>query len=74
MDPKLTEALVCPVCKGRLAAGANGGELVCLACALAFSVKDGIPDMIAHNAREVSAEEAESLRPAAPSAAAGTAR
>ncbi|MDL2058516.1 Trm112 family protein [Mesosutterella sp. AGMB02718] len=63
MDPKITEVLVCPVCKGPLAAN-KAGELVCTACRLAYSVKDGIPDMIEHNARTVSEEEAEKLRAA----------
>lgn len=75
MDPKLTEALACPVCKGPLSVKAgNDSELFCLACSLAFSVKGGIPDMIAHNARKVSEAEAEELRkqlrPEASSAAA----
>ena len=63
MDPKLTEALACPICKGPLAIKAdNEGELFCLACSLAFSVKGGIPDMIAHNARKISEDEAGALR------------
>ena len=63
MDPKLIEFLACPVCKGRLIdSGKPEGELVCLACSLAFSVKEGIPDMIAHDARKIQAPEAEALR------------
>lgn len=63
MDPKLTDALACPVCKGPLSVkSGNDSELFCLACSLAFSVKGEIPDMIAHNARKLSETEAEELR------------
>lgn len=58
MDPKLLEILVCPVCKGRLELRRQEGELVCRPCRLAYPVKDGIPVMLADEARELSADEA----------------
>lgn len=57
MDPKLLEILVCPVCKGPLEHRRASHELVCRACRLAYSVKDGIPVMLADEARQLSAEE-----------------
>lgn len=58
MDPKLLEILVCPVCKGRLELRRHEGELVCRPCRLAYPVKDGIPVMLADEARQLSADEA----------------
>lgn len=58
MDPKLLEILVCPVCKGPLEHRRAARELVCRRCRLAYSIKDGIPVMLADEARTLSAEEA----------------
>lgn len=58
MDPKLLEILVCPVCKGPLENRRAEAELVCRPCRLAYSIKDGIPVMLADEARELSADEA----------------
>lgn len=57
MDPKLLEILVCPVCKGPLEHRRTEGELVCRPCRLAYAVRDGIPVMLADEARELSAED-----------------
>ena len=59
MDPKLLEILVCPVCKGPLDYRKNAAELVCKPCRLAYAIRDGIPVMLADEARELSAEEAQ---------------
>jgi uncharacterized protein len=58
MDPKLLEILVCPVCKGPLIHHRTAHELICRPCRLAYAVKDGIPVMLADEARELSASEA----------------
>ncbi len=58
MDPKLLEILVCPVCKGPLEYRRAEAELVCRPCRLAYAIKDGIPVMLADEARELSADEA----------------
>jgi uncharacterized protein YbaR (Trm112 family) len=58
MDPKLLEILVCPVCKGPLERHRAELELSCRPCRLAYSIKDGIPVMLADEARQLSAEEA----------------
>jgi uncharacterized protein YbaR (Trm112 family) len=58
MDPKLLEILVCPVCKGPLVHHRTAQELICRPCRLAYEVKDGIPVMLADEARQISADEA----------------
>jgi uncharacterized protein len=58
MDPKLLEILVCPVCKGPLEHRRAESELVCRPCRLAYAIKDGIPVLLADEARQLSAEDA----------------
>ena len=58
MDRNLLEILVCPVCKGPLEYRRAEAELVCRPCRLAYAIKDGIPVMLADEARELSADEA----------------
>lgn len=58
MDPKLLEILVCPICKGPLEHRRAEAELVCRPCRAAYAIKDGIPVMLADEARQLSAEEA----------------
>jgi len=57
MDPKLLEILVCPVCKGPLDYRKAVKELVCRPCRLAYAIRDGIPVMLADEARTLSAED-----------------
>ncbi len=59
MDHKLLEILVCPVCKGPLDFRKAQQELVCKPCRLAYAIRDGIPVMLADEARALSAEEVE---------------
>ena len=59
MDPKLLEILVCPVCKGPLESRKAQQELVCRPCRLAYPIRDGIPVMLADDARTLSANEVE---------------
>ncbi|MDQ8023221.1 MAG: Trm112 family protein [Moraxellaceae bacterium] len=59
MDPKLLEILVCPVCKGPLEHRRAEHELVCKPCRLAYPIRDDIPVMLADEARELSAEDAQ---------------
>ena len=44
IDPKLMEIIVCPDCHGKLVA--EGEELVCQGCGLAYPVRDDIPVML----------------------------
>lgn len=62
MTHPIPEHLVCPVCKGLLAAGSEARELLCPRCALAYEVRAGIPVMIAERARKLSDEEVRALK------------
>jgi uncharacterized protein len=54
-DPRLLERLVCPVTKTRLSYDAEKQELISKAAGLAYPIRDGIPIMLAEEARELSA-------------------
>jgi uncharacterized protein len=54
-DPKLLERLVCPVTKARLSYDADKQELISKVAGLAYPIRDGIPIMLAEEARELSA-------------------
>ncbi len=53
VDPKLLELLVCPVTKTRLDYDASSAELISRAAGLAYPIRDGIPIMLAGDAREI---------------------
>ncbi len=57
VDPKLLEILVCPVTKGTLRYDAAKQELVSLNARLAYPIRDGIPIMLADEARELGDDE-----------------
>jgi uncharacterized protein YbaR (Trm112 family) len=50
LDPQLLEIIVCPACHGDLAA--EGEELVCQGCGLAYPVRDDIPVLLVDEARK----------------------
>lgn len=52
-DRKMLEALVCPVTQGRLRYDAQAGELISSTARLAFPIRNGIPIMLASEAREI---------------------
>mgnify|MGYP001549916074 CR=1 FL=1 len=56
-DAKLLEILVCPVTKGTLTYDREKQELISRAAGLAFPIRDGIPIMLAGEARELSDAE-----------------
>lgn len=62
VDSKLLELLVCPVSKASLSYRKEQEELWCRASGLAYPIRDGIPVMLETEARELSAEERESLK------------
>ena len=62
MDRKLLAILVCPLCKGDLRYDRQSSELLCVADGLAFPIRDGVPVMLAEEAREMSFEEREKAR------------
>ncbi|HAD84432.1 MAG TPA: hypothetical protein DCG71_06260 [Brevundimonas sp.] len=51
VDPRLLEVLVCPVTRGRLAYDRERNELVSAGAKLAFPIRDGVPIMLAEDAR-----------------------
>ncbi|MEZ5553572.1 MAG: Trm112 family protein [Pseudomonadales bacterium] len=62
MDSKLLELLVCPVSKTSLVYKRELEELWCRGSGLAYPIRDGIPVMLEEEARQLTAEERESLR------------
>jgi uncharacterized protein YbaR (Trm112 family) len=53
VDPKLLEILVCPLTKGPLEYDAEKQELISRAAKLAYPIRDGIPIMLAEEARRL---------------------
>ncbi len=51
LDPKLLEILVCPLTKGPLEYDAAAQELISRQAGLAYPIRDGIPIMLADEAR-----------------------
>jgi uncharacterized protein len=52
-DPKLLEILVCPITKTRLEYDTVNAELISKAAGLAYPIRDGIPIMLAGEARDI---------------------
>ena len=57
LDPKLLEILFCPVTKGPLTMSADKTELISWSARLAYPIRDGIPVMLADEARELGTDE-----------------
>ena len=53
VDPKLLEILVCPLTKGPLRYDAEAQELISERAGLAYPIRDGIPIMLADEARAI---------------------
>jgi uncharacterized protein YbaR (Trm112 family) len=51
VDPRLLEILVCPLTKGPLVYDRERGELISERAGLAYPIRDGIPIMLAEEAR-----------------------
>jgi uncharacterized protein YbaR (Trm112 family) len=56
-DPRLLEILVCPLTKTRLEYDREKQELISRAARLAYPIRDGIPIMLADDARELGPDE-----------------
>lgn len=52
MDNRLLEILVCPLCKSKLEHDRTAQELICHTDKLAYPIRDGIPVMLADEARQ----------------------
>ena len=66
MDTKLFELLVCPVTKGPLDLQRDLQELWSRSARLAYPIRNGIPILLENEARTLSDEELESLKPRTP--------
>lgn len=53
VDPKLLEILVCPLTKGPLENDRERGELISRKANLAYPIRDGVPIMLADEARRL---------------------
>jgi len=63
VDPKLLEILVCPLTKGPLRYDKEKQELVSETAGLAYPIRDGIPIMLADEARELKPGETSTATP-----------
>jgi hypothetical protein len=66
MDTKLLELLVCPVTKGPLEVQRDLQELWSRSARLAYPIRNGIPILLENEARTLSDEELEQLKPRTP--------
>ncbi len=66
MDIKLLELLVCPVTKGPLDLQRELQELWSRSARLAYPIRNGIPILLENEARTLSNEELEGLKPRSP--------
>ena len=57
VDPKLLEILVCPLTKGPLTYDAKKQELLSKQAGIAYPIRDGIPIMLADEARPLTDDE-----------------
>ncbi len=53
IDPRLLEILVCPVTRGALVYDRAAQELISKSARLAYPIRDGVPIMLADEAREL---------------------
>jgi uncharacterized protein YbaR (Trm112 family) len=51
VDPRLLEVLVCPVTRGPLSYDREANELVSKSARLAYPIREGVPIMLAEEAR-----------------------
>ena len=57
IDPRLLEILVCPATRTKLTYDEAKNELVSKSARLAYPIRDGVPIMLAGEARELGAGE-----------------
>ena len=62
-DPKLLEILVCPLTRTTLRYDPERQELLSRAAGLAYPIRNGMPVMLAAEARELTEEERDGLKP-----------
>ena len=59
VDPRLLEILICPVSRQALSYDREAGELVSKKARLAYPIREGIPIMLAEEARDLDAAQGE---------------
>ena len=57
LAPQLKDLLVCPLCKRKVEIREDDQEIWCRADGLAFPIRDGIPVMLADEARTLTNDE-----------------
>lgn len=57
LPKELLEILACPKCKGEVHLQPGGEKIICVACRLAYPVRDGIPVMLIDEAEQTSQEQ-----------------
>jgi hypothetical protein len=57
LDPKLLEILVCPITKTPLTYNKSKQELISKTAKLAYPIKEGIPIMLAEEARQIKSKK-----------------
>lgn len=57
IDPRLLEILVCPITKTELIYDARRNELISKAAGLAYPIREGVPIMLADEARHLKESE-----------------
>jgi len=62
-DPKLLEILVCPLTRTTLRYDRERQELLSRAAGLAYPIRNGMPIMLASEARALTDEERDGLKP-----------
>jgi uncharacterized protein YbaR (Trm112 family) len=62
IDPKLLEILICPLTRTTLRYDSERQELISRAAGLAYPIRDGMPAMLASEARELSDQEKDGLK------------
>ena len=53
LDPRLLEVLICPVTGGPLDYDKKANELISKKAGLAYQIREGVPIMLADEAREI---------------------
>ncbi|WP_273788597.1 MULTISPECIES: Trm112 family protein [Bartonella] len=56
-DPKMLELLVCPITRSTLSYNRETQELISLKAKLAYPIRDGVPIMLASEARPLQNDE-----------------
>ena len=57
LDPRLVEVLVCPLTHGPLDYDSENGELISKKARMAYPIRDGVPVMLADEARPLGEDE-----------------